>query len=161
MLLYIGLRSNISYTKYSLEDFCLLRYDAVQIRYECFREAWYLNLLHNSLLLPPSARLHGIISQHTLLLVFTSVRTSNLSYVVIILWHDAWTPEVCSQRSTAETSIARKRLDKPVSAATNTPVKIKALPGGFHTFSWQRAKRRITEDNQQFDLVISIQSAWS
>jgi hypothetical protein len=30
-----------------------------------------------------------------------------------ILWHDAWTPEACIQKSTAETeSIARQRLDK-------------------------------------------------
>jgi hypothetical protein len=29
-----------------------------------------------------------------------------------MLWHDAWKPEVCIQRSTAETFIARQRLAK-------------------------------------------------
>jgi hypothetical protein len=37
----------------------------------------------------------------------------------IELWHDAWTSEVCRQTSTAETSIARQRLARHVSAATN------------------------------------------
>jgi hypothetical protein len=33
--------------------------------------------------------------------------------------HEAWMPEECSQRSTAETSIARQRLARRVSAATD------------------------------------------
>jgi hypothetical protein len=36
--------------------------------------------------------------------------------VRIILWHDAWTPEVCRQRSTSETSIARQRPGKHLPA---------------------------------------------
>jgi hypothetical protein len=35
------------------------------------------------------------------------------------LWHDAWKPDVCNQRSTAETSIARQRLPKHVSESTD------------------------------------------
>jgi hypothetical protein len=36
--------------------------------------------------------------------------------MIYVLWHDAWTPELCSQRSTAETSIATQRLSKQISA---------------------------------------------
>jgi hypothetical protein len=39
-----------------------------------------------------------------------------LGYILkyIVLWHEAWTLEVCSQTRTAETSIARQRLAKHV-----------------------------------------------
>jgi hypothetical protein len=45
----------------------------------------------------------------------------------MILWHDAWTPEVCSQRSAAETSIARQRLAKHVFTATNEHAIVEEL----------------------------------
>jgi hypothetical protein len=43
------------------------------------------------------------------------------------MWHDAWTPEVCSQRNTTETSIARQRLARQVSADTNKDSVIEEL----------------------------------
>jgi hypothetical protein len=43
------------------------------------------------------------------------------------LWHDTWTPEMCNQRSTAETPIARQRLTRHVSAETERLVETKAL----------------------------------
>jgi hypothetical protein len=40
-------------------------------------------------------------------------RNTSRMLFVLVLRHDAWTPEVCSQKSTAETeSIARQRLVK-------------------------------------------------
>jgi chromosome condensin MukBEF MukE localization factor len=51
-------------------------------------------------------------------------------------------PEVCSQRSTAETSIARQRLVRHVSAATDRLVEIKAL---LH-ISAETDKHTITEE---------------
>jgi hypothetical protein len=41
------------------------------------------------------------------------------SPVILVLWGDAWTPEVCSQRSTANTSTARQQLARHVSAVTD------------------------------------------
>jgi hypothetical protein len=58
----------------------------------------------------------------------------------LILWHDAWTPEVCSQRSTAETSIARQRFGKHISEVTLSTVEGQPLLGSklLGTFPWQR-----------------------
>jgi hypothetical protein len=53
-----------------------------------------------------------------------------------VLWHDAWTPEVCSQGSTAETSVARQRLAETRFMATEN-----------------------NRDSQLFDLVIYIRSS--
>jgi hypothetical protein len=44
-----------------------------------------------------------------------------------VLWHDAWMPEVYSQRSTAETSIARQRPSRHFPAAMNKLVETRAL----------------------------------
>jgi hypothetical protein len=47
--------------------------------------------------------------------------------VRFLLWRDAWTSVACSQRSTAETFIARQRLAKHVSAATNMDAIIEEI----------------------------------
>jgi hypothetical protein len=36
-----------------------------------------------------------------------------------VLWYDVWTPEVCSQKIAAETSITKQRFARLVSAATD------------------------------------------
>jgi hypothetical protein len=60
-----------------------------------------------------------IISTWSLSIVLPSTKNT--------LRHDARTTEVCSQRSTAETSIARQRITRHVSAATDILVETKML----------------------------------
>jgi hypothetical protein len=67
---------------------------------------------------------HDLSLANDILILFEQYYYLNLQIIYIypytkIMWHDAWKPEVCSQRSTAETSISRQRLTRHVSAATN------------------------------------------
>jgi hypothetical protein len=48
------------------------------------------------------------------------VTTRKLFNYVIILWHDARTPEVCSQKNTVQTSVAIQRLAETRFPPTNT-----------------------------------------
>jgi hypothetical protein len=72
-----------------------------------------------------------------------------------VLWHDAWTPEMFSQRSAAETSIARQRFGKHISKVMLTIIEWQPLlhSKSLGTFPWQR----ISADWQEMlETVISI-----
>jgi hypothetical protein len=56
------------------------------------------------------------------------------------MWHDAWTPEMCSQRNTAETPIDRQRFIKHVPDVTLSTTEGSPLLGNgwLGTFPRQR-----------------------
>jgi hypothetical protein len=43
-------------------------------------------------------------------LTVITIKKQNFKHFIV--WHDAWMPEVCSRKSTEETSVARQRLDE-------------------------------------------------
>jgi hypothetical protein len=75
-----------------------------------------------------------------------------------ILWHDAWTPEVCSQKSTAEVSVARQQLAETYFRGNEYAWINQSVARRLSQVSW---KQIIIEDNLLSDWVFCIQSSWS
>jgi hypothetical protein len=84
---------------------------------------------------------------------------------VFILWHDAWKPEVCGQKITAETSVARQRIDETRSRVLRCQREYTSVSGQRNLLPRYYGRVRDNADvdsrMEPLEAVMYIRSAWS